>query len=127
MGLSHNGLRQKMFMTYEEMLRVPMIWSNPCLLPDAKTTDALVSHVDVLLALCELVGVPNWRAKDFQGVDYSQVVLHPDSNTSPTAVEPYVLFTFDDICLICDVRFACNGEYLKNRFVRTADGEPGLN
>ena len=97
MALSHNSLRQKMFVAYEEIMRVPMIWSNPGLFPTAKTTDAIVSHVDLLPTICELAGVPNWRAKGFQGMDYSHVILHPDTNTSPTAAQPYVLFTFDDI------------------------------
>jgi uncharacterized protein len=30
-------------------------------------------------------------------------------------------------CLDCDVRFACHGECPKNRFIKTPDGENGLN
>jgi uncharacterized protein len=30
-------------------------------------------------------------------------------------------------CTSCEVRFACNGECAKNRFLLTPDGEPGLN
>jgi len=35
--------------------------------------------------------------------------------------------TLPQYCRRCDVRFACNGECPKHRFIRTPDGEPGLN
>jgi uncharacterized protein len=35
--------------------------------------------------------------------------------------------TLPRYCLECDVRFACHGGCPKDRFVRTPDGEPGLN
>ena len=35
--------------------------------------------------------------------------------------------TLPRYCLDCEVRFACHGECPKNRFIRTPDGEDGLN
>jgi serine-type anaerobic sulfatase-maturating enzyme len=37
------------------------------------------------------------------------------------------LDTLPTYCLECDVRFACHGGCPKDRFIRTPDGEPGLN
>ncbi len=37
------------------------------------------------------------------------------------------LDTLPQQCLECDVRFACHGGCPKDRFIATADGEPGLN
>lgn len=91
--MCHGGMRQKSFVGYEEAVRVPMVWSNPELFPTPRSSDALVSHVDLLPTLCALTGVPNWRAKGFKGVDYSSLLLNP---TAPP-VQEYVLFTSDDI------------------------------
>ncbi|GAM70752.1 arylsulfatase regulatory protein [Vibrio sp. JCM 19236] len=35
--------------------------------------------------------------------------------------------TLTEQCQKCDYKFACHGECPKNRFIRTMDGEPGLN
>jgi choline-sulfatase len=91
-GLCHGGLRQKAFVAYEETIRVPLVWSNPVLYPEGKTTDALVSHVDLLPTICSLAGVPDWQSKGFAGIDYSSIVLDPEA----PPVQNYVLFTFDD-------------------------------
>ena len=93
MGLCHGGLRQKAFVSYEETVRVPLIWSNPQLFPAARTSPAMVSHVDLLPTLCALTAVPNWQAKGFKGIDYSSIILDP----AALPVQDYVLFTFDDI------------------------------
>ena len=51
MGLSHGGLRQKMFNAYEETIRVPLVFSNPLLFPAAVKTDAPASLVDLVPTL----------------------------------------------------------------------------
>jgi len=37
------------------------------------------------------------------------------------------LDTLPEYCLNCSVRFVCNGECPKHRFMKTPDGEAGLN
>jgi choline-sulfatase len=64
MGLSHGGLRQKMFNAYEETIRVPLVLSNPLLFPAAATTATPASLVDLVPTLLELAGAPGAERLD---------------------------------------------------------------
>jgi choline-sulfatase len=93
MGLTHGGMRQKNFNFYEEATRVPLVYSNPKLFPAPQSTDALVSHVDFLPTLASLAGAPKSARANWQGRDYSKLVLKPKT---AKPVQDYVVFTYDD-------------------------------
>lgn len=90
LGLSHGGLRQKMFNGYEESIRVPLVISNPVLFPHPRESDALVSLVDLVPTLLGLTGAPGEAAR-FDGFD-----LAPLLDGSGDSVRDAVLFTYDD-------------------------------
>ena len=92
MGLAHSGLRQKNFNAYEETLRIPLVYSSPEILDKGTTCDAMVSHVDFLPTLASLFDVPRSARSDWEGIDYSKLVL----GESKKPVQDYVVFTFDD-------------------------------
>jgi arylsulfatase A-like enzyme len=89
MGLSHGGLRQKMFNVYEETIRVPLILSNPRLFAQPAETDALVSLVDVLPTLLSLAGAE--LPSGLRGRDLTPL-LTGDTAAGSDAVH----FTYDD-------------------------------
>jgi choline-sulfatase len=90
LGLSHGGLRQKMFNAYEESIRVPLVISNPGLFPQPRESDALVSLVDLVPTMLGLTGEPG-PAERFDGVD-----LGPILSGTRDSVRDAVLFTYDD-------------------------------
>lgn len=92
MGTAHGSMRQKNFNAYEETLRIPMVYSNPDLLPQGATCDAMVSHVDLLPTLASLFDAPRSARANWQGKDYSKLVL----GKTEKPVQDYVAFTFDD-------------------------------
>lgn len=98
LGLSHGGLRQKMFNVYEEMFNVPLIFSNPTLFPNPVQTAALASLIDIMPTLAALADVPDPGAWTFRGVNLMPVILDASQNpTNPTVkVQDSILFTFDD-------------------------------
>jgi choline-sulfatase len=92
MGLTHGGQRQKNFNFYEESTRVPLVYSNPNLYTGSFQSKAIVSHVDFLPTIASLFQAPSKARADWEGVDYSELVLNPSS--SP--VQDYTVFTYDD-------------------------------
>ncbi|GAB2447290.1 hypothetical protein GCM10027062_31200 [Nocardioides hungaricus] len=92
MALAHN-MRQKSFNAYEETIHMPLVFSNPELFPEKRTSYKLVSHVDLLPTLASLVDAPaEARSRDWAGIDYSRHVLARD----PRPTQDHVVFTFDD-------------------------------
>ena len=92
MGMAHSAQRQKCFNMYEESLKIPLVYSNPKLFPKPRTSSALVSHVDFLPTLASLFGAPSSARADWNGVDYSKIVL----SRKAKPVQDYVMFTYDD-------------------------------
>jgi choline-sulfatase len=94
MGIAHGGMRQKNFNMYEETLRVPLVFSNPKIWGDGKkrVSDALVSHTDFLPTMASLFNAPESACADWEGVDYSSVILDPEAPPP----QDYTVFTYDD-------------------------------
>lgn len=90
-GLSHGGLRQKCFNMYEETVKVPLVISNPILFPGARSSDALVSHIDLAPTLQELLVGPDGTDYRFEGVSYAPVIFDRQQS-----VQDYIMFTMDD-------------------------------
>ncbi len=90
MGLSHGGLRQKIFNAYEETIRVPLIVSNPRLFPHPRESDALVSLLDVVPTCLSLAGASD-RPQSLDGEDLT-ALLRGES----ASVRDAVMFTYDD-------------------------------
>ena len=92
MGLTHGGQRQKWFNMYEETINIPLIFSNPIAWPKPVSSKALVSHVDLLPTLANLVGAPARAQAQWPGKDYSSLLRNPKA----TPVQDYIVFTNDD-------------------------------
>ena len=90
MGLSHGGLRQKIFNAYEETIRVPLVISNPRLFPQPRESDALVSLLDILPTFLGIAG-PGNRPQALDGEDLAPLIYG-----HAAAVRDAVLFTYDD-------------------------------
>lgn len=114
MGMSHGGLRQKMFNAYDETINVPLVVSNPVLFPEPAVSAAPASLCDIMPTVASIAGVDTSgdgvrgkdltpilaaRAKPVPGrlaeseLDWSAISGHPEPAES---VQEFSYFTFDD-------------------------------
>lgn len=91
LGLSHGGLRQKMFNIYEETVNIPLIIHNPKLFPQPQTTDAYGALIDLLPTIASFAQLAQRDDWTFLGKDLTPVVDEPTKT-----VQNEILFTFDD-------------------------------
>ncbi|OWJ63719.1 sulfatase-like hydrolase/transferase [Inquilinus limosus] len=91
MGLAH-GLVEKFVNAYGQCIHVPLVFSNPVAWPQAQTTEALASTVDLAPTLASLLGVAGAFNGSFVGADLSAVLNDP---AAPG--QDYVHFTYDDL------------------------------
>jgi arylsulfatase A-like enzyme len=140
MGLSHGGLRQKMFNAYEETINVPLVFSNPALFRSPAETDAFASLIDLvptLLSLggaqangdlqgCDLTpviadaaGAPDGELANRAGVELSPVLTH--ASPAPS-VQDSIHFTYDDHQAATAMRDA-PGQPNRIRAIRTRDAK----
>jgi uncharacterized protein len=83
---------------------------------------AIVEH-DGSVYACDHFTYPQYRLGNLAVDDLNAMMQSPAQEAFGAAKET----TLPSDCLRCEFRFACNGECPKNRFMKTADGEPGLN
>lgn len=91
LGLSHGGLRQKMFNAYQETINIPLVIANPVLFSQPTATTALGALVDLLPTMAELAEVPPTPRFAFKGHSLTPVLANASAS-----VQDAILFTFDD-------------------------------
>ena len=109
--------------TFEATLRNVMgLPSTMCVFDETCGTALALEHNGDLYACDHFVDADH-RLGNLAEVAMADLVADRRQHDFGTAKRD----TLPRYCRDCDVRFACNGECPKNRFVTTPDGEPGLN
>lgn len=108
---------------FDVMLNAWMGMPPPLCVFSEKCGDAMIIEHDGGLYSCDHFVYPEYYLGNMMEAPMTELVRQ----------EKQLKFGSDKLdklpkqCLNCDVRFACNGECPKHRFMQTADGEPGLN
>ena len=80
---SHGGMFQKWHQAYDEVLRVPFVFHNPSLFPQAHQSDVLTSHADLLPTMLGLAGVNLASVRRKLRKTHTQVRNFPGRNLAP--------------------------------------------
>ena len=109
---AHGGMHQKWYQTYDEALRVPLIFSNPVMFQQPQSQTIPTSHIDVLPTLLGLAGLnaealrrnlaqSHTEARPLVGRNLAPLFMPPGQTAMPTPTpeqleEPIYFMTDDD-------------------------------
>lgn len=96
--------------------------ASTCIFSERCGRAAIVEH-DGSLYSCDHFMYPEYRLGNLREQDPAALLALPQQQAFGAAKAE----TLPRQCRECSYRFACHGECPKNRFMATADGEPGLN
>lgn len=85
--------------------------------------DGLALEFNGDLYSCDHYVYPRWKLGNVMNKALGDMVMSPEQRAFGQKKET----TLPRQCRECPVKFACHGECPKHRFMRTAEGEPGLN
>lgn len=91
MGLAQAGMVEKFVNAYGQCTHVPLVFSNPIAWPQAATTDALASTLDLAPTLADIAAVHHRFEGKFKGTS-----LYPILDGTKDEVQHHVHFTYDD-------------------------------
>jgi arylsulfatase A-like enzyme len=109
-ALSH-GLVEKFYNAYEESIHIPLIISNPKVYKAPVTNDSLVTLLDLVPTVADLLGLQDEFQDNFYGK--SLVPILNDPTTAASDEKEVVHFTYNDI--------ACRGAPSIIRCIRTRE------
>ncbi|MBV8501894.1 MAG: anaerobic sulfatase maturase [Paucibacter sp.] len=96
--------------------------ATTCIFSERCGRAAIVEH-DGSVYSCDHFMHPEYRLGNLRTDDPAVLIESPAQRAFGDAKAD----ALPDQCRRCTYRFACHGECPKNRFIETADGEPGLN
>jgi uncharacterized protein len=103
-----------------------MIWagfgSSLCVFSETCGRAMAIEHTGDVYS-CDHYVMPAYELGNVHSTTLADIVNSPKQRTFGLDKQS----TLPKYCQRCEVRFACNGECPKNRFILTPDGEPGLN